>query len=48
MGYAGPPMVFICLHKILQEENLEKGDLVLSFVTEVSKFMQAGFSLKYY
>ena len=47
MGYAGPPMVFITLHKIFTEEKLEKGDLVMSFVTEVSKFMQAGFSLEY-
>jgi len=47
MGYAGPPMVFICLDKILREESLSKGDLILSFVTEVSKFMQAGFTLKY-
>jgi len=47
MGYAGPPMVFICLDKIFREEPLVKGDLVLSFVTEVSKFMQAGFMLEY-
>jgi 3-oxoacyl-[acyl-carrier-protein] synthase-3 len=47
MGYAGPPMVFMCLDKILREESLKKGDLILSFVTEVSKFMQAGFILKY-
>jgi 3-oxoacyl-[acyl-carrier-protein] synthase III len=47
MGYAGPPMVFICLDKIFREESLVKGDLVLSFVTEVSKFMQAGFTLEY-
>jgi 3-oxoacyl-[acyl-carrier-protein] synthase-3 len=47
MGYAGPPMVFICLDKILREEKLLPGDLILSFVTEVSKFMQAGFTLKY-
>lgn len=47
MGYAGPPMVFICLDKIIKEEKLEKGDLVISFVTEVSKFMQAGFTLEY-
>lgn len=47
MGYPGPPMVFITLHKILTEEKLEKGDLVMSFVTEVSKFMQAGFLLEY-
>ncbi|MFC1733227.1 3-oxoacyl-ACP synthase III family protein [candidate division KSB1 bacterium] len=48
MGYAGPPMVFICLHKIFTEEKLEKGDTIISFVTEVSKFMQAGFTLEYH
>jgi 3-oxoacyl-[acyl-carrier-protein] synthase-3 len=47
MGYAGPPMVFICLDKMLREEPFIPGDLVLSFVTEVSKFMQAGFILRY-
>jgi 3-oxoacyl-[acyl-carrier-protein] synthase III len=47
MGYVGPPMVFICMDKILREEKMKKDDLVLSFVTEVSKFMQAGFTLKY-
>ncbi len=45
MGYAGPPAAFIALDKIYREEDLEKGDLILSFVTEVSKFMQAGFTL---
>jgi 3-oxoacyl-[acyl-carrier-protein] synthase III len=48
MGYVGPPMVFICLDKINSEENLRKNDIIISFVTEVSKFMQAGFTLKYY
>ncbi|MBS4013324.1 MAG: 3-oxoacyl-ACP synthase III family protein [Bacteroidetes bacterium] len=43
MGYIGPPMVFACLDKIRREEKLGKGDVILSFVTEVSKFMQAGF-----
>lgn len=47
MGYLGPPMVFVCLDRILKEEKLQKNDIILSFVTEVSKFMQAGFSLKY-
>jgi 3-oxoacyl-[acyl-carrier-protein] synthase-3 len=47
MGYAGPPMVFICLDIMLREEPFIPGDLVLSFVTEVSKFMQAGFILRY-
>ncbi len=48
MGYIGPPMVFVCLDKIMREEKLQKNDLILSFVTEVSKFMQAGFTMKYY
>lgn len=43
LGYSGPPMVFICLDKILREERLNDGDRVVSFVTEVSKFMQAGY-----
>ncbi|MEN8263458.1 MAG: 3-oxoacyl-ACP synthase [Nitrospirota bacterium] len=47
MGYAGPPAAFIALDKIYREEKLNKGDLILSFVTEVSKFMQAGFTLSY-
>lgn len=47
MGYVGPPMAFICLDRIMREEKMEVNDLVLSFVTEVSKFMQAGFILKY-
>jgi len=47
LGYPGPPMAFICLDQILRHEPLEKGDLVLSFVTEVSKFMQAGYLMEY-
>ncbi len=43
MGYPGPPMAFICLDQILRNEALHRDELVLSFVTEVSKFMQAGF-----
>lgn len=46
MGYVGPPMVFLCLDKILREEELLPEDKILSFVTEVSKFMQAGFVLQ--
>ncbi|HOY30244.1 MAG TPA: 3-oxoacyl-ACP synthase III family protein [Bacteroidales bacterium] len=48
MGYVGPPMVFICLDKIMREEKLYENDMILSFVTEVSKFMQAGFTLRYF
>ncbi len=46
MGYSGPPMAFICLDAICREETLVDGDLILSFVTEVSKFMQAGYALR--
>lgn len=48
MGYAGPPMALISIDKIISEEILNPNDLILSFVTEVSKFMQAGYTLKYY
>ena len=48
MGYSGPPMALICLDRIMREETLEDGDLILSFVTEVSKFMQAGYAIRYY
>ncbi|MBL7137704.1 MAG: 3-oxoacyl-ACP synthase III family protein [Bacteroidales bacterium] len=47
MGYIGPPMAFLCLDRIRKEEKLNPGDIILSFVTEVSKFMQAGYVLKY-
>ncbi len=47
MGYIGPPMAFLCLDRIRKEEKLNSGDVILSFVTEVSKFMQAGYILKY-
>ncbi|MCX6244193.1 MAG: 3-oxoacyl-ACP synthase [Bacteroidetes bacterium] len=43
MGYIGPPMALLCLDKIRKEEKLNNGDTILSFVTEVSKFMQAGY-----
>jgi 3-oxoacyl-[acyl-carrier-protein] synthase III len=46
MGYIGPPMALLCLDKIRKEEKLEPGELILSFVTEVSKFMQAGYVIK--
>jgi 3-oxoacyl-[acyl-carrier-protein] synthase III len=47
MGYIGPPMAFLCLDKIKKEEKLNAGDTILSFVTEVSKFMQAGYLISY-
>jgi 3-oxoacyl-[acyl-carrier-protein] synthase III len=48
MGYIGPPMAMLCLDKIKKEEQLKNNDLILSFVTEVSKFMQAGYSIRYF
>lgn len=47
LGYCGPPMAMICLDKIIREEKLSHEDRIVSFVTEVSKFMQAGYSIKY-
>ncbi|MBN1496982.1 MAG: 3-oxoacyl-ACP synthase [Spirochaetes bacterium] len=47
-GYPGPPMALICLDTILREETLNDKDLILSFVTEVSKFMQAGYAMRYH
>ncbi|MFC2171191.1 3-oxoacyl-ACP synthase [Acidobacteriota bacterium] len=46
MGYPGPPACLICLDKILREETLMENDMILSFVLEVSKFMQAGFVMR--
>jgi 3-oxoacyl-[acyl-carrier-protein] synthase III len=48
LGYSGPPMAFISLDNIMREEKLEHGELILSFVTEVSKFMQAGYLMEWY
>jgi 3-oxoacyl-[acyl-carrier-protein] synthase-3 len=47
MGYTGPPMALLCLDRILKEQTLEPGDMILSFVTEVSKFLQAGYIMSY-
>lgn len=46
LGYPGPPMVFICIDEILRHEPLAAGSYIVSFVTEVSKFMQAGYILE--
>jgi 3-oxoacyl-[acyl-carrier-protein] synthase III len=47
LGYTGPPMALIGLDTLLREERFSPGDRVASFVTEVSKFMQAGYVLRY-
>jgi 3-oxoacyl-[acyl-carrier-protein] synthase III len=46
LGYTGPPAALIGLDHVLREERFEGGDRAVSFVTEVSKFMQAGYSVK--
>ncbi len=46
MGYPGPPTALLCLDRIMKEERLEPGDVILSFVTEVSKFMQGGYIMR--
>lgn len=46
LGYCGPPMALIGLDRILAEEPFEADDRIVSFVTEVSKFMQAGYSIR--
>lgn len=46
MGYIGPPMALLCLDMIAREEVLKPGDLIVSFVTEVSKFMQGGYVIE--
>ncbi|MEJ2055306.1 MAG: 3-oxoacyl-ACP synthase III family protein [Calditrichaceae bacterium] len=46
LGYNGPPMALVCLDKIIREESLNQGEYIASFVTEVSKFMQAGYFVR--
>lgn len=47
VGYAGPPAAVISIDNLLKSQTFEDGDLIFSFVMEVSKFMQAGFTLRY-
>ena len=46
-GYSGPPAALIGLDSILRNEPFVRHDRIVSFVTEVSKFMQAGYSIRY-
>jgi 3-oxoacyl-[acyl-carrier-protein] synthase III len=46
LGYCGPPMAFMCIDQIMRHENLKNNERIISFVTEVSKFMQAGYLLR--
>lgn len=46
-GYPGAPAIVIALDDYLHEASLESGDQLVSFVTESSKWMHAGFILEY-
>ena len=46
-GYQGAPSIVIALDEYMQNAKLTRGDCLMSFVTESSKWMNAGFILKY-
>lgn len=46
-GYQGAPSIIIALDEFMREEELNPGDRLVSFVTESSKWMHAGFILDY-
>jgi 3-oxoacyl-[acyl-carrier-protein] synthase III len=46
-GYPGAPAIIIGLDGYLSETELQPGDQLLTFVTESSKWMHAGFLLEY-
>ncbi len=46
-GYPGPPAILIALDEFRREVALRPGDLVMSLVSESSKWMHAGFVLEY-
>jgi 3-oxoacyl-[acyl-carrier-protein] synthase III len=47
VGYAGPPAAIISIDILLKNNSFKNGDMIFSFVMEVSKYMQAGFTIKY-
>lgn len=47
IGYTGPPAALISIDTLLKSKKFNSGDLIFSFVMEVSKFMQAGFTIRY-
>jgi 3-oxoacyl-[acyl-carrier-protein] synthase III len=46
-GYPGAPAIIIALDEYLGDNRLNPGDQLISFVTESSKWMHAGFVLEY-
>lgn len=45
-GYTGPAAIAITLDELNRKVGLNSGDVVISFVTESSKWMNAGFALR--
>ena len=46
-GYTGPAAIAITLDELVRKVGLNDGDIIASFVTESSKWMNAGFFMKY-
>ena len=46
-GYMGPVAILVTLDELVRKVGLNDGDLVASFVTESSKWMNAGFMMRY-
>jgi 3-oxoacyl-[acyl-carrier-protein] synthase III len=46
-GYPGAPAIVIALDEYIHSADLTPGDQLVSFVTESSKWMHAGFILEY-
>lgn len=47
-GYTGPAAILITLDKMLRHESFKHNETIISFVTESSKWMNAGFVLEYW
>jgi 3-oxoacyl-[acyl-carrier-protein] synthase III len=45
-GYPGAPAIIIALDEYINDSQLASGDVIVSFVTESSKWMHAGFVLE--
>jgi 3-oxoacyl-[acyl-carrier-protein] synthase III len=46
-GYTGPAAILLTLDKLLRTEKLKNHETIVSFVTESSKWMNAGFMLEW-
>lgn len=46
-GYTGPAAIMLTLDRLLRNEKLTDGQGIVSFVTESSKWMNAGFLMEY-